>query len=211
MTMTPAELDLLHSRLAAARRYLEFGAGASTVHAAGLTTLERIDCVESSPEFIEQRVKPEPPVAAALAAGRLRFHIIDIGQTGDWGSPADDSRRHLWPNYPLGVFARPSDHDLVLVDGRFRVACALASALCTPDHAAIMIHDFHRVEYHVLRRYLEIEKQADTLVVFRRRPGVDRRRVQRTIAEYQYLPADNPARMRLKHAITRRLARPAGR
>jgi hypothetical protein len=207
MTMTQAELDLLHARIDACTGYLEFGSGASTVYAAGRPSIRRIDSVESSAEFIDQRVRPEPAVSAAEAEGRLFFHIVDIGRTVDWGSPADDQKRHLWPNYPLSIFARPSEHDLVLVDGRFRVACTLASILSTPPGSTIMIHDFWiRPEYHVVLRFLDVQARADTLAVFSRKPNLDTRQVQAMLARYQYQPGDRPpAPTRAWNAIRRRI------
>lgn len=207
MTMTQAELDLLHARIDASRNFLEFGAGASTVYAAGRHSIERIDSVESSAEFIDQQVRPHAPVAEAVAAGRLVFHIIDIGATGDWGSPADARSRHLWPNYPLSVFAQPLDHDLVLIDGRFRVACTLASILSTPPGCTIMIHDFwNRPHYHVVLRFLDVQARADTLAVFSKKPGLDARRAQRLLARYQYQPGDlPPPPVRAWRSLRRRL------
>ncbi len=207
MTMTQAELDLLHSRMDRSRRFLEFGAGASTVYAAGCTSIERIESVESSAEFIDQQVRPHAPVPEAVAAGRLVFHIIDIGTTGEWGSPADARVRHLWPNYPLSVFARPSEHDLVLIDGRFRVACTLASILCTPSQCVIMIHDFwNRPHYHVLLRFLDVQAKADTLAVFSKKPAIDTRRAQTMLARYQYQPGDlPPTPVRAWRSLRRRL------
>lgn len=209
MTMTQAELDLLHSRMDSSRRFLEFGAGASTVYAAGRPSIEHIDSVESSAEFIDQQVRPHAPVGEAVAAGRLVFHIIDIGTTGDWGSPADARARHLWPNYPLSVFARPSRHDLVLIDGRFRVACTLASILSTPPECTLMIHDFwNRPHYHVLMRFLNVEARADTLAVFSKKPAVDIRHVQSMLCRYQYQPGDLPrAPVRAWRSLRRRLTR----
>lgn len=211
MTMTQPELDVLHKRLSASKSYLEYGAGASTITAAQSSNLSRIDCVESSAQFIDERVRPDPAVQTAVAAGRLRFHIIDIGPTGDWGAPVDDRARHLWPNYSLSVFSQPGDHDLVLVDGRFRVACTLAAILCTPPNAVIMIHDFFwfRVEYRAVLPFLNVIERADTLAVFAKRADVDRRRVQRSLAEFQYEPDDAPSRLRLSNALRRRLRRAA--
>lgn len=208
MTMTTAELAVLRSHIDAARHYLEFGAGESTVYAASSSGPESVDSVESSLEFLQENLLTKPSVRAALEAGRLRFHRVDLGETGMWGSPKDERRAHLWPNYSLAVFDQPVEFDLVLVDGRFRVACALASLLSTPADARIMIHDFcNRPYYHTVLDYFDIEHSVDTLVVLRKKEGFDSERATAMLHTYQYLPGDippvPPGRMRqLKHALS---------
>ena len=189
--MTSGELALLRSCLDSAVSYLEFGAGASTIHASSVPTIERIDSVESSGEYVDEHLLPNAAISAALSAGRLAFHVIDIGETSKWGYPIDASKKHLWPNYSLGVFSRPSTHDLVLVDGRFRVACTLSSILSTPDDCRILLHDFwDRPQYHIVSKYLETMDRIDTMGLFRKKPGVDPRKLRSLLERYQYLPAD---------------------
>ena len=189
--MTTGELALLHSCLNSAANYLEFGAGASTIHASNVPTIERIDSVDSSGPYIDEHLRPHAAISSALSTGKLKFHVIDVGETSKWGYPIDESKKHLWPNYSLGVFSRPSDHDLVLVDGRFRVACTLSSILSTPDDCRILVHDYwDRPQYHVVSKYLETIDRIDTMGLFRKRPGVDARKLRSLLAKYQYLPAD---------------------
>ncbi|MSR21481.1 MAG: hypothetical protein EXR91_11015 [Gemmatimonadetes bacterium] len=91
-----------------------------------------------------------------MSTGRLEFHVIDLGETSKLGYPIDESKNHLWPNYSLRVFSIPSNHDLVLVAGRFRVACTLSSILSAPDDCRILVHDFwDRPQYHIVSKYLE--------------------------------------------------------
>ena len=189
--MTPGELALLQSCLNSAVHYLEFGAGASTIHASNVPSIRHIDSVDSSGQYIDEHLRPNPAISSALSAGRLAFHVIDIGATSKWGYPVDKSKRHQWENYSSGVFLRPSHHDLVLVDGRFRVACTLSSILNTPDDCRILIHDFRdRPQYHIVARYLEPVDRVDTMVLFRKKSGVDPRKLRSLLAKYQYLPAD---------------------
>ena len=189
--MTTGELALLQSCLDSAVSYLEFGAGASTMHASNVPTIKRIDSVDSSGPYIDEHLRPNAAISAALSTGRLEFHVIDVGETSKWGYPIDESKKHLWPNYSLGVFSRPSNHDLVLVDGRFRVACTLSSILSTPDDCRILLHDFwDRPQYHIVSKYLETIDRIDTMGLFRKRPGVDARKLRSLLGKYQYLPAD---------------------
>jgi hypothetical protein len=189
MTMTAAELNILHGHIDTATQFLEFGAGASTLYAASVPTIQQIDSVESSAGFVDDNLKPHPVISQALSAGRLSFHIIDIGKTFHWGYPASFCKKHLWPDYSFRIFRQKSDHDLVLIDGRFRVACTLNTILNAPEHCKILIHDFwNRPQYHIVLDFLDTHAQVDTLGVFTKRQGIDARQVKSLIEKYKYFP-----------------------
>ena len=205
MTMSAGELEVLHAQLRQARKYLEFGSGDSTVHAVNTPSIVSIDSVESSHQYINDNLKPRPEVQQAITDGRLQFHIIDVGETKEWGYPKDESKMHLWPNYSLSVFSEPSDHDLVLIDGRFRVACALSCLLNTPDNSTIMIHDFwNRTKFYFLLKFFNVEYEVDKLGVFTKKKGLDRKQLQRLLKRYQYIVHDNPLSARLKRPFIKK-------
>ena len=199
MAMTPNEERLLRKCFSEATAYLEFGSGESTRFAVLSSSIEKIVSVESSRDFVTEYFSDDEGISRAQKSDRLRFHIVDIGKIKDWGIPADKSKRHLWPNYPLSVFRSPSDYDLVLIDGRFRAACVLTSLLNTSDSCRIIVHDFTVYpELFFLLRFLMIENQEDTLVVFRKRKNLNPKRIQRLIRKYQYLPQDKNFWIRIK-------------
>jgi hypothetical protein len=193
MTMTTDEQSLIHSHIDASAHYLEFGSGESTIYASASSGVKTIDAVESSETFVNESLLPDTSISHALSAQKLKFHIINIGETSKWGCPKYSSTKPLWPNYSLSVFSKKSKHDLVFVDGRFRVACTLSRILNTAENCKIMIHDFWiRQEYHVLLGYLDVLGKVDTLGVFSRKKDLDIQRVQSLLKKYQYLPGDKP-------------------
>jgi hypothetical protein len=192
-TMTKDEKLLLHSYMGSCLNYLEFGSGESTIYASNVSTIQTIKSVESSKKYIDKNLKHNPIIANALLTGKLVFHLIDIGETKKWGYPINDKKRHLFPNYSLSVFSQPNDYDLVLVDGRFRVACTVSTILNTQQTCIIIIHDFwNRPEYHIVLRYLETLDRVDTLGVFRKKRNIDSKQLQLLLKTYQYLPGDRP-------------------
>jgi hypothetical protein len=202
--MTAAEHDLLHKCIDASENYLEFGCGESTIYAASVPSVKSIVSVESSARFVDDHLKPVPSIEKALSTGRLCFHVVDIGETVEWGFPKDQSRIHLWPNYSLSVFGERSNFDLCLIDGRFRVACALNCLLNLPDDCTIVIHDFwNRAEYRLLLEFLKVEAAVDTLGVFKKKADLDRGKIQSLIRTYQYLTRDKTLVDRIRERLIR--------
>lgn len=190
MSMSDPEIAMLTAAVNTARHYLEYGTGDSTKLAVRVPTVSSVTSVESDPAFISSHLSGDADIQAATQSGRLRFLIVNIGPTGAWGNPLDRSKVHLWPNYALCPYLHGYHPDLILIDGRFRVACGLAAALQAFD-ATILIHDYpNRQHYHILERFLKIEDGVDTLVRCRRLANLDEDSARRLLGAYLYSPAD---------------------
>jgi hypothetical protein len=191
MTMTDGELGVLHDYMDKSLCYMEFGAGESTQYAVSKPSIRKIDCIESSSQFLKEHVLNQPGIAGAVAGGRLKFHTFDFGKMGNWGHLTSTDKKHMWPAYSLAVFAQPQNPDLVLIDGRFRVATTLSTILNTPEDTKIIIHDFwNRPRYHILLKFLAVETRVDTLGVFRKKKPLKIEKMQSLLRKYQYLPKD---------------------
>lgn len=178
--MDPQELALFERVLAGGRRhYAEFGTGGSTLLAsrAGFETLVG---VESDPEWAS-KVREDPAIAPLVAAGRASILHADIGPVGAWGSPADRTKLERWPRYLATMWGewdrRGLFPDLVLVDGRFRVACCLSVALLAAaarQAPLVLLHDVQDVRpaYRRVFDAFHLEEQAGTLCVLSPRQRV---------------------------------------
>ena len=174
------ELAEFTRHLAGAENYLEFGAGGSTVLAAR-ARLGALVAVDSDPAWAAA-VRRDADVTAAIAAGRASVLHADIGAVGRWGTPMDTSQAHKWPDYAAVAFAewtrRGAFSDLVFVDGRFRVACCLATLLAAQAAGAkppvVLLHDFNaeRAQYRDVLAFYGIERQVGELVVLQARGDV---------------------------------------
>lgn len=165
--MDPEGLDRFTERLKTARSYLEYGAGGSTVLAVEMG-IKRIVSVESDRGFLQ---------AVKLAAcrsdedDRLTEHFVDIGPTAEWGNPTDRSCSPRWPAYPSSVWRQYLDEqdypDLVLVKGRFRVACFLTTLMMARSGTTILFDDyFDRPHYHLVEKYLAPVSRAGRMAEF---------------------------------------------
>lgn len=170
--MTAAEAGLLQAAAAAATTGLEFGCGGSTplLLEAGLGRLLSVD---SDRDWL-MRVGADPRCAPALAEGRLGLLHADIGPTGRWGWPLDPARMPQWTGYWRDPWERAGAVDFVLVDGRFRVACALAALPRLGPGARLAVHDFWaRPAYQApILRHFDLVGSAGSLALLApRRPG----------------------------------------
>lgn len=139
-------------RLASVHSYLEYGAGASTL----LVADRGIPAIS-----IESDTKYACAVRRAMPAGcENPVADIDIGTTEEWGFPLWNfpTQRAIrrWQSYPLAgpelVARLPVFPDLILIDGRFRVACCLAmtkAAIEEGKNSLILFDDYVlRTHYH---------------------------------------------------------------
>lgn len=146
--MPDAEVARFKDEISKASLYVEFGSGGSTVYASRLG-IETIS-VENDPYYA--RV-----VAKRLMNGAVRQIIVQMGITGEWGIPVYPNARKAH-EYVTAPWNDKSFPQFILVDGRYRVACALESARraylfgCT---ATLMFDDYvDRVYYHEIEKLL---------------------------------------------------------
>ncbi len=185
--MTADELTLLLATTRERRRIVEFGCGGSTL-ALARNGAERIDSVESDPAWVAG-LKAVPEMSALIAAGRVGIHHADIGPVGPWGAPADHKTVRRWSAYWMDIWQTvdPRSVSFVLVDGRFRVACALAACLLCDDDCLIGIHDYRdRPSYHVVLDHLVPVAEAETLSIFAKRRDLDTSRLLRALLHHAF-------------------------
>jgi hypothetical protein len=79
-----------------------------------------------------------------------------------------------WNIYPNMWLTKSEEPDLVLIDGRFRVACAL-TVLLNSDKPYVIIHDFNnRSQYHCILIFYDVIESVDTLVVLKKKEVYDK-------------------------------------
>ena len=130
-----------------AQGYLEYGTGGSTMLATRLA-VPHVVGIESDRNWLEAvRRKVGPP-----GEGRtLELLHVDIGPTGDWGFPVSDVGWRRYAQYPTAPWLTEgarSKVDLILIDGRFRVACFLTSLLYSRPGTRILFDDYFDRPYY---------------------------------------------------------------
>lgn len=147
LTMPEAEAALLRETYAGAGVILEYGAGGSTLVAA-TSAAKAVITVESDRQWL---AKVASWFTVNPAAVPVTLHHGNIGPTRKWGFPAGIAKSERWPGYALSVWDRADfQHpDVVLVDGRFRLACMLATLFRITRPVRLLCDDYAaRASYH---------------------------------------------------------------
>ena len=170
--MSGAEQALLRAAATGARSMLEFGCGGST----GLlldASEGRLLSVDSDRAWLS-RVAEGASAGRALRQGRLTQWHAEIGPTREWGWPLmAPSADTGWRYWGAPWFSMPRA-DFVLVDGRFRIACALAAHGRLDAEGHVAIHDFwpRRAYQEALVPFFEVVGSAGTLALLKPRAVV---------------------------------------
>jgi hypothetical protein len=157
----------LREMLKTANCYLEYGSGATTVMAASMGVSYVVTTESDANWLAALRHK------LLLLGGPTNTELIhaDIGPTRDWGYPTSDVNWRDYPKYPVVSWRRCSHYgltpDVVLIDGRFRVACFLASLAFGAPGTRILFDDyFDRPHYHAVEQFLSPVAKHDRAAEF---------------------------------------------
>ena len=134
--------------------YFEFGSGGST-NIASFYNLKTYS-VESDANW-HKKLKNTGIIA--------NYITIDLHATS-LGYPSKETNVNDWKIY-IQAYKKEYNADIILIDGRFRVACALDIFSKIRNDTLIFIHDYkNRKQYHIIERYYIKLKVWDTLALF---------------------------------------------
>ncbi len=164
--MDPEGLNAFQEAIGQCSCFLEYGTGGSTICAARTANVKHVISVDSAPEWIGK-------VREALGASNAQLQVLhcDIGEVSDWGRPINRSRSKNFWNYMVTPWRKASElnlvPDLVLNDGRFRVASFLYSLLSARIGTKILFDDyFDRPCYFVVEKYCKVSSRHGRMACF---------------------------------------------
>ena len=90
---------------------------------------------------------------------RAKLIWIDLGDLSNWGRPNSYKHRDRFLDYIGGIWKFNKKADIILIDGRFRVACFFHSFLYSKTDTLIIFDDYlNRPWYHIVEEVLPIYK-----------------------------------------------------
>ena len=140
--------------------YFEFGSGGST-NIASYYKLKTYS-VESDIKWHEKLKK----------YGIIANYITVDLNSSNLGYPGNNTNINNWKKY-IQAYKKEYNADIILIDGRFRVACALDIFSKIRNDTAVLIHDYDRKEYHIIENYYIKIKIWDTLAFLIKNPNID--------------------------------------
>ena len=168
------DIILFYKYLDNATNYLEYGSGGSTYQAAIRNNIINIISVESDLEW-HNKLK-----SMLHHKTHIDFKYINMkSRSNNWGYPGTDSTINDWINYSNVIcnldYLITQKIDLILIDGRFRVACCLKCFDVINDNCYILFDDFlYRPEYHIVLKYYDIvEKTTDNSMVVLKKKNIE--------------------------------------
>ncbi len=148
----PAEVAAYVKNLyAQAAVILEYGSGGSTLLAANMPG-KTVISVENDARWAEDM---QGWIANATLPSTPRIYPIDVGETGQWARPKNARQWKRFHTYPLKVWDEPyfEQPDVILIDGRFRIACFVTAYLRATKPMIVLFDDYlDRPHYHVVER-----------------------------------------------------------
>jgi protein O-GlcNAc transferase len=167
--------QMFYKYLNKASIYFEFGSGGSTYQACLKQNIQKIYSVESDLRWnhkLRQILKNET---------KVQFIYNEMNaRPNTWGYPGKNSIPSQRKKYSDQILIINENErkkiDLVLIDGRFRVACCLKCFGVVSDDCVIVFDDFlDRPNYHIVLNYYDIiEKTRDNrMVILKKKLDVD--------------------------------------
>ena len=144
--------------------FFEFGSGCTTIIAKYYA--KKTYAVEGNKEWYEKGIKNG-------LKDILIFKDIKPDGTGSlWSSPGKDSNLDDWKNY-FQSYKKEYNADVILIDGRFRVACTLDIFDKITEDTIVLIHEYFRPQYLIIENYYDYIYHWDTLYMFRKKPNIN--------------------------------------
>ena len=160
--------------------YFEYGVGDSTIWALNNTS-SRIISVDTDKKWINK-------IDISKNKKRININWINLGKTENWGRPKSYEYRKHFIEYISNVWKFNLKADVILIDGRFRVACFLFSLINAKADSKIIFDDYmDRSHYHVVEEILEVYENCGRQVIFRVPRVFDKRLAEELLQNFIYV------------------------
>jgi hypothetical protein len=183
--MTEDELALLKKYIGQNSSYFEWGSGGST-DTFGRFTDGTIVSIENFKPWCA-KVSALPFVKCRKIMGNLHYKCIVPYPTLAYGYPKYEERNGDFDEY-IDAIAEFPNFDVILVDGRWRIACALKALDYIRDDTIVFLHDVNSKRPYYKRLFDEetgwydVVENSSSLIALKRRKN--RTRPSKNVTDY---------------------------
>ena len=97
----------------------------------------------------------------------LLLNRVDLGEIAAWGYPTTYRHRNRFHDYVVSPWRHGVKPDLVLIDGRFRVASFLHSLLTAEPGTRLIFDDYNnRPHYHLVEEFCPVKEREGRQALF---------------------------------------------
>jgi hypothetical protein len=119
---------------------------------------------------------------------RADLHHVDLGPVGEWGRPTSYARRERFGDYFEYIWQGERAPDVVLIDGRFRVACFLTSVLRSAPETSLIFDDYvNRPYYHIVEEILPRREVCGRQALFVTDGGMNKSDAQALLEQFRHV------------------------
>ena len=165
------EMKKFYQYLDNSKIYFEFGSGGSTYQAFKRKNIQKIYTVESDARWINKLYENGIP----RKNDKLIIFYVDtkVGEN-KFSFPGKTSTYTDWIKYSRAFGNMDSsikkEVDFILIDGRFRVACALNLFSEISDSTIVAYDDFYnRDYYHIVLDYFDVIESVGRMAFFKKK------------------------------------------
>ena len=172
---------LFKSYVTKSELYFEYGVGKSTKWILE-NTKSKIIAVDSSQNWIDKIGNNNS------FKERIQTIWVDLGDLTDWGRPISYAKRDNFISYINSVWVFENKADVILIDGRFRVACFLYSLLNAKIGSFIFFDDYNnRPWYHIVEEVLPIYQKCGRQAIFNVTDTFNKRLAKSLLKNFVYV------------------------
>lgn len=175
--MSSRDIEIFELYLKGSRIYFEFGSGYSTIFAAQFNSIQKIFTVENDVRWAK--------LVKSFKIPKIKIIYVDTNSDNSrLGRPKTKDFDKI-SNY-FTTYHKKYKADLMLIDGRFRVNCALDILSKISNSTYVLFDDFNnRPEYYVILNYYKVVERGDKLVVLNKRTDINLAKLEKDMIKYR--------------------------
>jgi len=182
--MHKPEIRFFRKTLEDAEVYFEFGLGGSTVLAANeYSNIKKIAGIDSKKQWRDRVLNN------IQEKDKVDLRYIEMGECTKKGTPLVKNLE-IWTKYPESIHEFDILPDLVLVDGRWRMACLIQTILLSRKlgfNPKILLHDALRPHYKEVGDLCEKIGEEKTLILLEQKKSVKTAILEEKYDHYKHL------------------------
>ena len=181
LNLFDGEDELFKTLIKESKVYAEYGCGESTIYALS-TKVEKVISVDNSSEWADQILK------RSLNTNKLIIETIQMGELHKWSYPQSFDHNKNFKDYFLSIWKHEYKPDLVLIDGRFRVACFLTTILESSLGTKIIFDDYvDRKTYHIVEEVIKPTKVSGRQALFVKDENLEIDKVNKLLEKFEFV------------------------